>query len=92
MWTLHRLGREPIEAHEEDPPVNEFYTDEQVLAMFRAFDVVEAVHEHHRALPVAKRGVKAALYRWGFAPIYNSLPESVALKYAYKISVTAVKA
>ena len=91
MWTVHRLGREPIEAHEEDPPVNEFYTDDEVLAMFRRFNVLEAVHEHHRALPVAKRGVKAALYRGVFAPLYNLLPESVALKYAYKISVTALK-
>jgi ubiquinone/menaquinone biosynthesis C-methylase UbiE len=92
MWTVHRLGREPIEAHEEDPPVNEFYTDDEVLAMFRRFKVLEAVHEHHRALPVAKRGVKAALYRGVFAPLYNLLPEDLALKYAYKISVTAVKA
>jgi SAM-dependent methyltransferase len=91
MWTVHRLAREPIEAHEKDPPVNEFYTDEEVLAMFRGFKVVEAVHEHHRALPVAKRGIKAGLYRWVFAPAYNLLPESVALKYAYKISVTALK-
>jgi SAM-dependent methyltransferase len=92
MWTVHRLGREPIEAHEEDPPVNEFYTDDEVLGMFSGFRVLEAVHEHHRALPVAKRGVKAALYRWGFAPLYNLLPESIALRYAYKISVTAIKA
>lgn len=91
MWTVHRLGREPIEAHEEDPPVNEFYTDEEVLAMFRGFRIVEAVHEHHRALPVAKRGMKAALYRGVFAPLYNLLPESLALKYAYKLSVTAIK-
>jgi SAM-dependent methyltransferase len=91
MWTLHRLGREPIEAHEEDPPVNEFYTDEEVLAFFDGFDVVEAVREHHRALPVAKRGVKAALYRWGFQPAYNLLPESLALRWAYKLSVTAIK-
>ena len=34
MWTVHRLGKEPIEAHEEDPPVNEFYTDDEILAMF----------------------------------------------------------
>jgi len=92
MWTVHRLGREPIEAHEEDPPVNEFHTDEEVLAMFRDFKVLEAVHEHHRALPVAKHGFNAALYRGVFAPLYNLLPESLALKYAYKISVTAVKA
>jgi asparagine synthase (glutamine-hydrolysing) len=92
MWTVHRLGREPIEAHEEDPPVNEFYTDEEVLAMFSRFKVLEAAHEHHRALPVAKRGIKAALYRGVFAPLYNLLPESVALRYAYKISVTAIKA
>jgi ubiquinone/menaquinone biosynthesis C-methylase UbiE len=88
MWTVHRLGREPIEAHAEDPPVNEFYTDAEVLAMFRRFEVLEAVHEHHRALPVAW---KAALYKWVFAPLYNLVPEPVALKYAYKISVTARK-
>jgi SAM-dependent methyltransferase len=91
MWTVHRLGREPIEAHEEDPPVNEFYTDDEVLEMFRGFRVIEAVHEHHRALPIAKRGLNASLYRWIFAPLYNLLPESFALRYAYKISVTAVK-
>ncbi|TAK50762.1 MAG: class I SAM-dependent methyltransferase [Gammaproteobacteria bacterium] len=92
MWVLHRLGREPIEAHEEDPPVNEFYTDAQVLAMFRGFDIEATAREHHRALPAAKRGLKAALYRYGFAPLYNLLPEAVALRYAYKFSVTAVKA
>ena len=54
-------------------------------------EIVEAVHEHHRALPVAKRGVKAALYRWGFQPAYNLLPEALALKWAYKLSVTAIK-
>lgn len=92
MWTVHRLGREPIEAHEEDPPVNEFYTEEQILDMFRRFQVVETAREHHRALPVAKRGIKAGLYRSVFAPLYNLLPESIALRYAYKYSVTAIKA
>jgi ubiquinone/menaquinone biosynthesis C-methylase UbiE len=92
MWTVHRLGREPIEAHEEDPPVNEFYTERQILDMFRGFEVVEAAREHHRALPVAKRGIKAVLYRRVFAPLYNLLPESLALRYAYKFSVTAIKA
>ena len=91
MWTLHRLGREPIEAHEQDPPVNEFYTDEEILGMFVGFEVVESVREHHRALPVAKRGVKAALYHWGFRPAYNLLPESLAVRWAYKLSVTALR-
>jgi SAM-dependent methyltransferase len=91
MWTVHRLAREPIEAHEEDPPVNEFYTDDEVLGFFEGFNVVEVAREHHRALPVAKRGPKAALYRYGFMPAYNLLPESLAMKWAYKLSVTAVK-
>jgi ubiquinone/menaquinone biosynthesis C-methylase UbiE len=91
MYTVHRLGREPIEHGEEDPPVNEFYTDNEVLDFFQGFEIVEAVHEHHRALPVAKTGVKAALYRYGFRPVYNLLPEPLALKLAYKISVTAIK-
>jgi SAM-dependent methyltransferase len=91
MWTLHRWGREPIEAHSEDPPVNEFYRDEEILDFFQGFEVVEAVREHHRAIPVAKRGLKAALYKYGFAPLYNLLPEPLALRYAYKLSVTAVK-
>jgi SAM-dependent methyltransferase len=91
MWTIHRLGREPIEAHEADPPVTEFYTEEQILDMFRGFEVVETAREHHRALPVAKRGFKAALYRSVFAPAYNLLPEPLALRYAYKFSVIAIK-
>ena len=91
MWTLHRLGREPIEANEKDPPVNEFYRDEEVLDFFQGFRVIELVHEHHRAIPVRKSGLKAGLYKYGFAPLYNLLPEKVALRYAYKLSVTAIK-
>lgn len=91
MWTVHRLGKEPIEHGEEDPPVNEFYRDEEILDFFEGFEVVEAVREHHRALPVAKMGAKAALYRYGFRPLYNLIPEPLALKLAYKLSVTAIK-
>jgi ubiquinone/menaquinone biosynthesis C-methylase UbiE len=92
MWTVHRLGRENIEHTDRDPPVNEFYTDEEILSMFEGFVIEEAQREHHRALPVARSGVKAALYTWGFRPAYNLLPESVARRLAYKLSVTAVKA
>jgi SAM-dependent methyltransferase len=91
MWTIHRLGREPIEAHDSDPPVNEFYTEAQVLEMFEGFRVVDTSREHHRALPVAKRGLNAALYRGVFQPFYNLLPEKLALRWAYKFSVTAIK-
>jgi hypothetical protein len=91
MYTVFRLGKEPIEHSKEDPPVNEFYRDEEIVAFFEGFRIVETVHEHHRAIPVAKRGVKAALYHYVFAPVYNLLPERVALRYAYKLSVTAIK-
>jgi hypothetical protein len=91
MYALSHLGREPIEAHAEDPPVNEFYTEARILNFFEGFAIEEAVREHHRALPVAKRGVKAALYRAGFRPLYNLLPERLALRLAYKFSITAVK-
>lgn len=91
MWTIHRLGRENIEYKEEDPPVNEFYTDDEILAMFEGFRVEEAAHEHHRALPAKRSGLKAALYHYGFKPVYNALPERLARKWAYKLSVTAVK-
>ena len=92
MWTLHRLGSEPIEAHEEDPPVNEFYTDEEILGDVRwASRSSSASASTTARCPVAKRGVKAALYRWGFRPAYNLLPESLALRWAYKLSVTAIR-
>lgn len=91
MYAISRLSREPIEHAEEDPPVNEFYRDEEILSFFDGFKIVEAVREHERAIPVAKTGVKAALYRYGFAPLYNLLPRRLALRYAYKLSVTAIK-
>ena len=37
MWVLHRLGREPDAAHDVVPPVIEFFTEAQVLRMFRGF-------------------------------------------------------
>jgi ubiquinone/menaquinone biosynthesis C-methylase UbiE len=91
MYLLHHLGRENIEYKEEDPPVNEFYTEGQILEMFKGYQVIEAVQEHYRALPVRRSGVKAALYKYVFMPLYNLIPESIAKRYAYKLSVTAIK-
>ena len=91
MYFLSRLGRENIEYKEEDPPVNEFYTDEEVLSFFEGYQVVEAVHEHERLLRARRDGWKAFLYHNLLMPTYNLLPSSVLLKYAYKISVTAIK-
>ena len=91
MYTIHRLGRENIEYKEEDPPVNEFYTDVEVLDFFQGYKVIEAVHEHERLLPARRESIKALLYHKVLMPVYNLLPLSVALKYAYKISVTAIK-
>lgn len=91
MYLLHRYGRENIEYKEEDPPVNEFYTEEEILRMFHGFQIVEAVQDHYRALPVRRDGLKAALYKVGFRPLYNLLPAPIARKYAYKLSVTAIK-
>jgi ubiquinone/menaquinone biosynthesis C-methylase UbiE len=91
MYLLHRYGRENIEHTDADPPVNDFYTEKEILAMFDGFEIVEAVPEHYRALPVCRSGVKAALYRYGFRPLYNAIPESIAKKFAYKLSVISIK-
>jgi 2-polyprenyl-3-methyl-5-hydroxy-6-metoxy-1,4-benzoquinol methylase len=91
MYLLNRYGRENVEFKDADPPVNEFLTDDEILGMFTGFRVEEAAHEHERALPVARSGWKAELYRRIFMPLYNSLPEALLRRYAYKLSVTAVK-
>jgi SAM-dependent methyltransferase len=91
MYLLHHLGRENIEYKEEDPPVNQFYTEEEILEMFEGFQVLEAVQEHFRALPVRRSGFKAALYQYVFMPTYNLIPETLAKRFAYKLSITAVK-
>jgi ubiquinone/menaquinone biosynthesis C-methylase UbiE len=91
MYVLHRLGRENIEHKAEDPPVNEFLSEAQILALFAGLHVVDTAREHYRALPVRRDGLKAALYRYGFRPAYNLLPRPVAMRWAYKFSVTAVK-
>jgi ubiquinone/menaquinone biosynthesis C-methylase UbiE len=91
MYLLHRLGREKIEHPDEDPPVNEFLTEGQILSMFDEFVVVEAVQDHYRALPISRTGLKAELYTYVFKPVYNLLPQGIAKRFAYKFSVTAIK-
>ena len=91
MYVLHQLGRENIEYKEEDPPINEFYTEQQILGFFQGFEIMEAVREHYRLLPVRRSGLKAGLYTYVLKPVYNLLPESIAKKFAYKLSVTAIK-
>jgi ubiquinone/menaquinone biosynthesis C-methylase UbiE len=91
MYLLHHLGRENIEYKEEDPPVNEFYTEDEILAMFNGFRIIETAQEHYRALPVRRSGLKATLYRNIFMPVYNLIPKPIAKNFAYKLSVTAIK-
>jgi ubiquinone/menaquinone biosynthesis C-methylase UbiE len=91
MYVVSRLGRENIEFKEQDPPVTDFHTDREILDLFKDFQVIEAVYDHYRALPVARHGLKAMLYRGLFQPVYNSIPERLAKPLAYKLSVTAVK-
>lgn len=91
MYLVHRLGRENIEFKDEDPPVNEFYTERQIEEMFDGFELKATYREHHRALPIARSGVKAGLYTYGFRPLYNLLPERAAKSLAYKYSVVAIK-
>ncbi len=91
MYALSRWGHEKIEFEDENPPVTDFHTEREILAFFLRFQVVDKAREHYRALPVARHGWKAALYRWGFRPAYNALPRALARRLAYKFSVTAVK-
>jgi ubiquinone/menaquinone biosynthesis C-methylase UbiE len=91
MYWISLLGRENIEFREEDPPVNDFLTEKEILSMFEGFRVVETACEHYRALPVARTGLKAGLYTWVFRPLYNLTPVSLAKRLAYKFSVIAVK-
>jgi SAM-dependent methyltransferase len=91
MYLLHHLGRENIEYKEQDPPVNEFYTEAEVLDFFQGYQVVEVVQEHERLLHVRRDGMKAFLYHNVLKAAYNLLPSPIAKKFAYKLSVTAIK-
>lgn len=91
MYLVHRVGRENIEFKDEDPPVNEFYSEKEIEEMFDGFELTATFREHHRALPIARTGFKAGLYTWGFRPLYNLLPEHLARSLAYKYSVIATK-
>lgn len=91
MWTVHSLGRQNIEYEDQDPPVNEFYTEEQVRDMFDGFEIIEGAREHYRMLPVSRRGLKASAYTYAVKPLYNALPRRLAERWAYKYSITAIK-
>jgi len=91
MYLLHLIGRENIEFKEEDPPVNKFLTESEIEANFEGFKIQEAAQEHYRAMPICRRGVKASLYKFGFRPIYNLIPEPIAKRFAYKYSIVAIK-
>lgn len=91
MYVVHRLGRENIEFTDADPPVNEFYTEREILELFEGFRIEETAREHYRVLPAMRSGLKAFLYHRLFRPVYNLVPAPIARRFAYKFSVTAVK-
>ena len=71
MYYISKLGRVNIEFEEEDPPVTEFLTEDEIIGKFDQFKIIEVFRDHYRALPIAKRGKKAILYKLIFKPIYN---------------------
>lgn len=91
MYYLSKYGRENIEFKEEDAPVTHFVREPEALAMFDGFEIETAVQDHYRCLPVARTGLKANLYTYGFKPVYNLLPAPLAKRLAYKFSVIAIK-
>jgi ubiquinone/menaquinone biosynthesis C-methylase UbiE len=91
MYALKQIPGVNIEFDEEDPPVNDFLTEQEVEDMFKGFRIVETKREHYRLLPVCRSGLKAVLYNSILKPVYNSIPEKMAQKFAYKYSVTAIK-
>src|SRR5690606_41073677 len=91
MYYLSKYGRENIEFKEEDAPITHFVREDEALAMFEGFEIEATYRDHYRCLPVARTGLKAALYTYGFKPLYNSLPEPLAQRLAYKFSVIALK-
>lgn len=91
MYALHHVGNENIEFKEEDPPVTEFRAEREIEALFDGFEIEATFREHFRALPVCRHGIKAALYRHVFRPVYNMIPRSIAELFAYKYSIVAIK-
>ncbi len=91
MYSLKQVPGVNIEFEEEDPPVNDFLTEEECEAFFDDFEIVETVREHHRLLPVCRSGIKAGLYNYALKPAYNLLPDRIARRFAYKYSIAAVK-
>lgn len=91
MHYLSKYGRENIEFKEEDAPITHFVREPEALAMFEGFEIESAEQDHYRCLPIARTGLKANLYTYGFKPLYNLLPLQIAKKLAYKFSVIAIK-
>jgi len=91
MDLLSRLGRAPIEFKDAEPPVSEAHTETEILAMFGEFEVIETTRDQYRARPIARRGWQAELYRWCFRPVYNAVPRALAMHWASKFSVVALK-
>ena len=88
---VSRLGHERIEFKDAEPPVSDAHTEAEILAMFGEFEVVETTRDQFRARPTARSGWKAALYRYGFQPLYNAMPRFLAELWASKLSVVALK-
>jgi 2-polyprenyl-3-methyl-5-hydroxy-6-metoxy-1,4-benzoquinol methylase len=91
MYTLKQIPGVNIEFDEEDPPVNQFYTEKEIEKMFHRFRIIETSREHYDLLEVCREGVKAALYNHILKPVYNHMPRPVRESLAYKYSVVAIK-
>jgi ubiquinone/menaquinone biosynthesis C-methylase UbiE len=88
---LGQVGSENIEFVDEDAPVIDYFSEAEVRALFKDFDIIEMTQDHYRALPIARKGPKAWAYRLVFKPLWNLLPVPIAKRFAHKISLVAIK-
>jgi ubiquinone/menaquinone biosynthesis C-methylase UbiE len=88
---LTKFGKVNFEFAHEDAPITRLYNKKDLRELFSGYKSVTIFLDYIRATKSPRKGFLAALFNYGFVPIYNLLPRFIRNKFGHAICVLAVK-
>jgi ubiquinone/menaquinone biosynthesis C-methylase UbiE len=91
FWLLSKLGRVNVEFEEEEAPIVEAYTREELQSMFGNLQDLEVCFEHYRPVRTRRSGLLACLYNAVLVPAASAVPAHLLRPFGFHAVIRGTK-
>ena len=88
---LGKISRTNLIAEIKDPPINKFYSIQEVKDLFKEFSKIEIIMDKFPYETIRRSGVFAMLYNNYFVPFVKIIPRKLIKSFGYYIIIKAFK-